>query len=117
MRFKLDENLPIELVEVLSSSGHEVETVPQQGLKGAPDRKVLEQARHAGEVLLTLDKNIANVRVYPPRDYAGVILLFRPPSCGRGAVLAFVRRSLTALLRYDLKGRLFVVSDRGVRIR
>lgn len=45
------------------------------------------------------------------------IILFRPRTSGRGAVLAFVRRHLPALLQADLSGHLLVVSERGIRIR
>lgn len=42
MRFKLDENLPAELVADLRSAGHEGTTVPGEGLTGAPDSVLLE---------------------------------------------------------------------------
>ena len=34
MKIKLDENLPVRLVGIFSQLGHEVDTVPQEGLKG-----------------------------------------------------------------------------------
>jgi hypothetical protein len=49
-------------------------------------------------------------------QYAPVIL-FRPPSSGRGAVLGFIRRHLSSILQIDPSGRLLVVSERGIRIR
>lgn len=63
-----------------------------------------------------LDKGIADIRAYPPSHYAG-ILLFRPLTSGRGAVLTFVRRHLPTLLQTDLAGHLFVITDRHVRVR
>ena len=116
MRFKLDENLPAELLADLRVAGHDAETVPGEGITGAPDFVVLEKVRSEGMVLLTLDKGIADVRTYPPEDYGG-ILLFRPSSSGQGAVLAFVRRHLPTLLQADLAGHLLVVTDRSIRMR
>lgn len=116
MRFKLDENLPVELLADLRVASHEAETVADEGITGAPDSVVLERVRSEGRVLLTLDKGIGDVRIYPPEDYAGIIL-FRPPTSGRGAVLDFVRRHLPSILHTDLPGHLLVVTDRSIRVR
>lgn len=116
MKFKLDENLPVELLADLHAAGHEAQTVPDEELTGAPDPTVIERVRSEGRVLLTMDRGIANVRAYPPERYAGIIL-FRPGASGRGAVLAFIRRYLPVLLQADLPGHLLVVSERGIRIR
>lgn len=116
MTFKLDENLPAELVGDLRAAGHDAQTVPQQDLAGAPDSVVIDRVRTEGRVLLTMDKGIANARAYPPERYGGIIL-FRPRSSGRAAVVSFVRRHLPALLQADLVGHFLVVSDRGIRIR
>jgi predicted nuclease of predicted toxin-antitoxin system len=116
MKFKIDENLPIELLEDLHAEGHEAETVPSEGLTGAPDSLILEKACSEDRILLTLDKGIADVRVYPPERYASIIL-FRPPSTGRGTVLSFVRRHLPVILGTEIAGHLLVVTDRNIRMR
>jgi len=48
--------------------------------------------------------------------YPGIVL-FRPASTGRGAVLAFVRRNLADILRINLTGHLIVVGERSIRVR
>ncbi len=53
-------------------------------------------------------KGIADIRAYPPEQHAGIVL-FRPPSMGRGTTLAFVRPHLPAVLKLDLAGHLVVV--------
>lgn len=116
MRFKIDENLPADVGADLYVEGHEADTVAEKGLAGAADRTMPEGARAQGRVLLTLDKGIADIRVYPAEMHGGVVL-FRPDSSGRGAVLGFVRRYLPALLQVNLVGRLLIISPRGVRIR
>lgn len=50
MRLKLDENLPARLVGELSALGHDVDTVPEQGLKGSPDPPRLERSPGIGTV-------------------------------------------------------------------
>lgn len=36
MKFKLDENLPVDLVSDLRQAGHDADSVPDEGLTGAP---------------------------------------------------------------------------------
>jgi hypothetical protein len=74
--------------------------------------RVEEESR----VFLTMDKGIANIQAYSPGRFSGLIL-FRPSQAGRGAVLAFVRKSLPKLLELDLEGHLLVVTETGIRIR
>jgi predicted nuclease of predicted toxin-antitoxin system len=103
VKIKLDENLPVELRDDLQTLGHEADTIPDEGFMGAPDAEVMERVRAEGRVLFTMDKGIGDLRRYPPRHYAGIVL-FRPKSTGRGEVLAFVRRHLPAILAMDLGG-------------
>ena len=116
MKFKIDENLPAEIKNDLLAAGHDAETVVDEGLAGAPDPQLVQTVQGEQRVLLTMDKGIADVRKYPPDQYAGIVL-FRPVTQGRGATLAFVRRHLPALLAATLSGHLLVVSDSGIRIR
>jgi predicted nuclease of predicted toxin-antitoxin system len=116
MRFKLDENLPVELAAELQLAGHDTDTVLDENLKGASDPVVVETARDAGRILLTLDKGIANLIRHPLERHAGVVL-FRPGSSGRAAVLGFIRSRLSELLLHDLEHRVTVVSDTRIRFR
>ena len=40
MKFKIDENLPREAVDVLTAAGHDAVSVFDQGLNGKPDPEV-----------------------------------------------------------------------------
>ena len=116
MTFKVDENLPVELAEDLRGLGHGCDTVVGEGLCGAPDPVVVEAARGEGRVLLTLDKGIADIVRYPVHGHAGVVL-FRPDSAGRRAVLLFVRARLSELLEMPLAGQLTIVGPSRIRVR
>lgn len=116
MKVKLDDNLPAELLDDLRAAGHEADTVRMEGLTGLPDAVILERVRQDRRVLFTLDKGIADIREYPPEQHSGIVL-FRPPSMGRGTTLAFVRRHLPAVLKLDLAGHLVVVTDLALRLR
>lgn len=116
MKVKLDENLPAELVTDLSELGHDPDTVANEKLCGASDPAIMQAANAAGRVLLTLDKGIANLNRYPMGTHAGVVL-FRPDTLGRRAVLAFVRERLQEIFELDLNGRLTMVGRNRVRFR
>src|SRR5262245_44369986 len=103
MKFKIAENLPAELTLDLRAAGHEADTVSDQAMAGAEDVTILARVQSEGRALLTMDKGIADVRQYPPDQYAGIIL-FRPGTNGRSATLALVRQYLPTLLQADLKG-------------
>ena len=71
LRFKLDENMPLELALDLERLGHSADTVLHGGLRGAPDPAVLAAAAKANRILLTLDKGIANIRRSAIHQHAG----------------------------------------------
>jgi predicted nuclease of predicted toxin-antitoxin system len=48
VKFKLDENLPTSSAAILADAGHDVDTVGQEGLSGAPDPDVVAAAAAAG---------------------------------------------------------------------
>ena len=116
MKFKVDENLPSEIAADLRATGHDADTVYDQGLVGAIDTAIMARVQAENRVMLTMDKGIADVRVYPPGQYAGIVL-FRPALTGRNAVLTFVRQHLPVLLTGSLAGHLFIISEAGVRVR
>ncbi|HTA46896.1 MAG TPA: DUF5615 family PIN-like protein [Bryobacteraceae bacterium] len=74
MKFKIDENLPSDLVTDLNLAGHDAHTVLEENLAGAADLIVIAAAFRDGRILLTLDKGIANLIRHPVNSHAGVVL-------------------------------------------
>jgi predicted nuclease of predicted toxin-antitoxin system len=116
VKFKIDENLPVEIADEIRGLGHEADTVFGEQLSGFPDAKILAAAEKGQRVLLTMDKGIANVRLYPPEDFTGIVL-FRPKRAGRLGAIEFVRQHLLVLQEMELTGRLIVITEAGMRIR
>jgi predicted nuclease of predicted toxin-antitoxin system len=58
--------------------GHEVEFARDIGLAAAPDREIAARVKGNAAALLTRDLDFANIREYPPEDYAGIIVLRLP---------------------------------------
>ena len=75
MKFKLDENLPASSARPLLKSGHDVDTVTDEGLTGAVDPDVVAAATAGGRVLVTLDRGMGDIRAYPPGSHAGIVVL------------------------------------------
>ena len=65
MRFKVDENLPIDVAIVLRQWAHDAVTVLEQGLGGSDDASLATHCRHEGRILVTLDMDFSDIRSYP----------------------------------------------------
>ncbi len=55
MRWLLDNNLSVQLVDLLSEAGHDVAHVRSYGMQSASDQEVLERARQEDRVLVSAD--------------------------------------------------------------
>ena len=78
MKFKLDENLPLEIADAFRDAGHEIDSVYNEGLTGAIDEKILAAIQIEGLILLTMDKGIADIRRFPPSEYPGIVCSGQP---------------------------------------
>lgn len=86
---------------VLRAGGFEADTVADEHLTGAEDSAIAVRSRAEGRVLITLDLDFANLRAYPPAEYAGIVVL-RSKKQDKHAVLALVHRIALALLERAL---------------
>ena len=115
--FKIDENLPIEVRELLRQSGFDALTVSDQNLGGHPDVDVAAVCRSELRALLTFDLDFADTTRYPPAHYAGIIVL-RLTRQDKLHVVDVV----TALVPHltdegALRGRLWIVEETRIRVR
>ena len=62
MRAKLDENVPVEAVELFRAAGWLCDTVNDEGLAGADDPTVGAACQAEPRVLFTLDLDFADIR-------------------------------------------------------
>lgn len=115
--FKIDENLPIEIRELLRRGGFDALTVVDQNLGGHPDPDVAAVCRSEGRVLLTFDLDFADTTRYPPADYAGIIVL-RLTRQDKVHVVDVVTALVPHLVdEAALRGRLWIVEETRIRIR
>ena len=116
MKVKLDENLHIALVEVLTPGDHDVETVADEGLLGADDETVCRAATAEDRLLITLDRGFGDIRTYPPGTHAGILVL-RLDDHSLPGVKAALQRLLDDSALVDLAGCVAVFRDGELRIR
>ena len=116
LRFKLDENLPERVESALRSLGHDVQTAVSEGLAGAIDPAVLEAASAENRILVTLDLDFSDVRVYPPGSHKGIWVL-RPATQAVAAIAALALAGVRLSLTERTSGQLWVIDERRVRIR
>ena len=116
MKFKIDENLPIEIAELFEKNGHEATTVFQEQLVGAPDSRIVTVCRNEKRTLVTLDTDFCDIRTYPPKDFEGIVVL-RLENQGKPSVLSVVNRLISLFINEPVKGHLWIVEENRVRIR
>ena len=91
MKLKIAENLPRECAEILHGGGFVADTVADERLTGAEDSAIAVRSRAEARVLIAPDLDFANIRAYPPQEYAGIIVV-RPKWQDKHTVLALVQR-------------------------
>jgi predicted nuclease of predicted toxin-antitoxin system len=116
MRFKVDENLPIELAERLRRAEHDAATVLDQQLEGTSDSNLAHACQQEERILITLDLDFADIRAYPPQEYPGLIVL-RLEQQDRLHVLQVFERLLNALEVGTAERSLWIVDEHRIRIR
>ena len=116
MRFKTDENLPMEIAELLRQQGHDALTIADEGLAGVADPAVAAVCQVEKRAIVTLDMDFSDIRRYPPENYGGIIVL-RPMVQLIPTLERMMVGVVTLLGQEVLEGCLWIVDDHRVRIR
>ena len=75
MRFKIDENLPVDAAESLRDAGHDALTIDDQQMVGDSDPKIAAVCQSEQRAIVTLDLDFSDIRAYPPGEYHGLVVL------------------------------------------
>jgi len=116
MKFKIDENLPIELVNILQKAGYDAVSVLEESLRGCSHDMIVSVCKDEDRVLITLDTDFADICNYPPQKLPGIMVL-RLRRYDKNHILKVVQRLILLLSVKPLKSRLWIVEDTRVRIR
>jgi len=116
MKFKIDENLPVEFVDILRAAEHDAVTATQQGLSGASDPQIVQACRAEDRVLVTLDLDFCDVRTYPPGQFPGFMVM-RLQKLDKLHLLRVFERAVELLKTNRISHRLWIIEEDRVRIR
>ena len=116
MKFKIDQNLPIEAADLLMAAGHDAMTVYQQSLGGASDERIVDVCKDEGRILITADLGLSDIRRYPPAQTPGCMVL-RLPRQSKQALLDLLAKAVPMLSAHPINGRLWIVEPDRLRIR
>lgn len=118
MQFLIDADLPRLVKPLAERYGHTATDVRDIGLGSASDPRIAAYAQTHRICLLTGDFGFADIRNYPPVDYAGIVVFGLP----RHATASFIEQLVESLFQQrevlaKVGGRLAIVSAGSVRLR
>ena len=116
MLFKIDENLPVEIAELLNSNGYDASTVNHQNMQGVSDVNLILACRNDKRILITLDTDFADIRTYSPKENNGIIL-FRIQNQSKRNVLNIFEQLIPKLKSETIDKHLWIVEENKIRIR
>lgn len=115
MKFKVDENLPEELAQLLRDTGWDALTVYDEALGGEIDPAIEKVCEAERRILVTFDRGFANRKVLHA-NLPGFIV-FRLRNQDKRSVLNVANRLVQALTARPLENELWIVHENRIRIR
>jgi predicted nuclease of predicted toxin-antitoxin system len=116
MRFKLDENLPVEANVLFIQQGYDSETVHDENLKGCTDFVLFTRCKQEKRILITLDLDFSNTLRYPFKDFCGLIIL-RIRNQSKKRILDILQKIIPEFDDKPIQGHVWIVEDSSIRIR
>ena len=115
MKLKLDENLGAGVAQILRTAGHDVATVPEQGLCSKPDETIIDVCRVEKRCLVTLDLGFSDPFRFNPIRYAGIAVLRLPRKREPGDIADTAATLSAGLAEDSIDGRLWIVERFRIR--
>jgi predicted nuclease of predicted toxin-antitoxin system len=119
LRFFADHCIPTFIIQTLRDAGHEVFQLKQYIPPESEDSVVISMSQALDAILLSLNRDFADIVAYPPANYKGIVALQikNHPE--------IIPQLITRLKDYlsahadmkHYKGKLFVVEVNRIRIR
>ena len=116
MKFKVDENLPIEVAQLFKDAGFEADTVYDEGRMGDSDASIFNICKQEGMILVTLDLGFSNIRSYPLHTHPGIMVL-KLKSQSKTKIIQNVKKIIPVISREQIRGCLWIVEEKRIKIR
>lgn len=116
MNIIANENVFEPIITFLRSEGHNVVSVRNSSLSGAPDDEIYEKAVKDKLVILTMDKDFSRITRFPPDQCNGIIVvkLYRMTV---DKTTELFEKLFNSMDKEKVYGRLVIMTRDGVRIR
>ncbi|MBP9890107.1 MAG: DUF5615 family PIN-like protein [Leptospiraceae bacterium] len=116
MKFKIDENLPVEIADLLRAKNLQADTVNEENLSGEDDSAISIVCKKEERILITLDLDFSDIRNYPPKEYPGFIVL-RLKSQDKESIINLFKRFIPFIQEENIQNKLCILEENKVRIR
>ncbi|MGH7492567.1 MAG: DUF5615 family PIN-like protein [bacterium] len=116
MKFKLDENFGKRTQHLFKASGHETQTVREEGLQGSPDQTLFRHCLREQRCLVTLDLDFTDVTRFPPQQTAGIAVVRIPQNPSLPVLENLVQQLLHMLTLSSIDGQLWIIEAGRIRI-
>lgn len=113
MRLQADQNIPLDMVSLLRTRGHDVAWV-HEDMPGAADVSVLDEAQREDRIVLTFDKDFGELAIRRRLPAASGIILLRITAPSASELALLVADILER--RNDWHGHFSVISQNHVRM-
>jgi len=115
VKFLLDENLSPRIAEILTEVGHDAVHMRDIALRSSPDEQVLEAAREAGRVIISVDTDFGDLLA--ASNAADPSVLLRQGQRRAQEIAALIVVDLDAVAEDLESGAVVVADDDRIRIR
>jgi len=115
MYFKIDENLPVEIAQLLITAGYNAKTVNEQRLKGVNDPVLINVCKNENRILVTLDMDFSDIKTYPPQNFAGIIVL-KLRNQAKSYILKLFQKIIPIFNSEQIQQHLWIVEETKIRI-
>ena len=78
-------------------------------MSSTPDNILIQASREESRALVTLDKEFGKPLIFPPAQYAGIVVLRLPASASPDHLIDCVRVLIAELERAPLRGKLWII--------
>lgn len=109
MKLKLDENVDFRVITFLRLAGHDVETVPSQGLTSAPDVELINVCRQEERCLVTADRGFGNRMRFNPSEYAGIVVIRLTSHANFAEWREAIETLILGLEKAEVFGKLWII--------
>ena len=109
MSFLIDEDIPVKLLKSLKELGHNALRVRPS----SSDITIANQAKANQSILISLDNDFSNTKLFPPEKFDIILLRIHPPY--EGIIVETVKKFLATVPAEKIKGLTILTTEGHVR--